>query len=69
MLDLHWGIVDSIKNKLQGIFKTIMLAPFFFYKWFGFRNKEVKYSRHSILYFKLLWNVTSADSYLSMEDK
>ena len=32
MLDFHWGIVDSIKKNLQGIFQTTMLAPFLFFK-------------------------------------
>ena len=55
--------------KLQRRFQKHMLAPLLFFKWFGFRNIEGKYSRHYMLSFSLLWTVTSAYYYSSMKDE
>ena len=47
----------------------MMLAPLLFFKWFGFLNKEGKYSRHYMLDFSLLRVVTSTAYYSSMKNK
>ena len=45
------------------------VSTFFILQKIGSCNKEVKYSRHSMLSFSLLWVVTSAYYYSSMKDK
>ena len=46
-----------------------MLKPSLFFKWFGTRKKEGKYKRYSIIFFPIFWDITSADSYSSMNIK
>ena len=69
MLDFHLENSNSKLKKLQGILQKNMLGPLLFLNFFGSWNKEVKYSRHYMLDFPLLWVVTYAEYYLSMKDK
>ena len=69
MLAFHWEIINKSLKKLQGVLHTTILAPLFFLKYFGSQNKEVKYSRHSRLFFPLFWVVTFTYYFSSIKEK
>ena len=69
MLALKWECVDSKLNKILGILEIFMLASLFFTRGFGRYKKGEFNRRHYILYLPLFMEFTSAEYYISTDEK
>ena len=64
LVNYWFNIKEVARNIAEKYVSTFVL-----FQMFWFQKQRRKYIRHYMLYFSLLWVVTSPDSYSSMKDK